>query len=369
MRDDRDSRREVRRDEPRREEAPRRSERSANFSYRTPESVQKRATEGGGKYDSIFRSDLPFISIKAGTNYKVRILPPYGWDGADHYAYPVWVHKQVGPDNQRYLCLETHGKEGEVCPVCAEYRELSRTDTKAAKNFKAKKSFIAYVIDRDHEDDGPKIWVIPWMENQSILDLSKNKRTGETYYVDHEEEGYDIEFDGIKKRGDDGKEFTVIGNLKIDPRATPISDDVRLQDKWCDFVAENPLPKILTLYPAEHIQKVLGGSFVREDDVDETPRTRTERTRLTRDDDRSERRPLRDEPSGTERRPLRSDSEAREPESRSGRRDGRREVIEDASEPLDEVLDTGDIPEDFDDDVPPDDDRRSSRNDDRRSRR
>ena len=136
------------------------------FSYKRqdPSKIKKRSQQSGGMYDQLFRPDIPVFTPKVGTSYRVRIMPPT-WEDADHYGYDLYIHSQVGADNQRYVCLAKH--KDEECPACEDEKELKRAgEDQAAYDAKAKRSVIVYCIDRDDEQAGPQLWRMKWMDDR-----------------------------------------------------------------------------------------------------------------------------------------------------------------------------------------------------------
>lgn len=265
-----------------RDDTPRRESKGKRFQYsrRDPADVKKRASQSAGMYDQIFKSSIPIFTPKIDTSYRLRIMPPT-WENADHYGYELFIHSQVGADNQKYICLKKHGKKDEACPLCEAEQELVREGMKdEAYEARAKRSVITYVIDRDKEDEGPKLWRMMWMTDRDIAALSTDKRSNETLFIDDPEEGYDIEFDAVKK----GK-FAEITAIKIARKTTPLCDDPKTQDKWLDFIQQNPISEVLNFYDEEHIRKASEGKRTKDDDEDDDKRTRSDRKRNRDDDD------------------------------------------------------------------------------------
>ena len=75
---------------------------------RSSEDVTRRSKMSGGNYDNYLSSDAPFFKAKEGEN-TVRIMPPT-WDDQEKWGngweIVVWLHRNVGPDNGTYLCLD-----------------------------------------------------------------------------------------------------------------------------------------------------------------------------------------------------------------------------------------------------------------------
>ena len=236
------------RDRGRDDDRSRRSSGRSSFEYkrRDADSVRKRGEQSGGDYDRILTDTVQMWKPNDGSN-TIRIMPPT-WDGADHFGFDVFVHYEVGPDNQSYLCLDK--MKGEACPVCDERaRAVKDGDTEYADKLKPAKRVLIYMIDRDHERDGPIVWSMPWTIDRDLCKLVVDKRSGEVLPIDDPESGYDIEFDRQGK----GQRTQYIG-LAVARRDSALG-----KDEWLSFIQENPLPSLLHFYDYDHIQHVFGG--------------------------------------------------------------------------------------------------------------
>jgi hypothetical protein len=296
------------------------SKRGGDYEYasRSSEENTKRAKQGSGRYDSIFNDTVVYFSAKVGENC-VRIIPwlnksmknfedlreKYG----NHWGIDAMLHRKVGPDNGTYLCLEKHGDE--PCPMCEAYND-------GEEDFKRSDRILCWVIDRNDEKAGPKLWNMPLGSSKDIQAASQVKKTGEWLPIEHWEEGYDIYFirEGEKDRTR-YKQFV----LDLDP--SPLSENAKRMDDWLDQVFEKALPNYLKVYEADHIEKVLSGKRRAKDDDDGERDDR----RRDRDDDRGSSRRSRDrddDSSERRRRPSRDDDDKGEAEfTRPARRRGR----------------------------------------------
>lgn len=276
------------------------------FVYREPskESLNKRASQTGGMYDSVLKDDIPVFKPKEGSNC-VRFLPST-WDGAEHYGLDVYIHYGIGPDSQRYLCLDK--MKGEPCPICEEHRRAQRSgEGDYASALRPTKRVLVWMIDRDKESEGPQLWLIPFTVDRDISSLSINKRTGEVLAIDHPEKGYDVEFE---RKGTDLK--TKYVGLQIARDSVYLGPDEKTEDTWLNYILDKPLPTLLCYFEYDYITKVFIGQTSKEDAMEET----SEKPLRTRRSRRQE------EPA-----PHESSEDARkEPRTR----------IEDPNEPLDE---------------------------------
>lgn len=250
------------------------------FQYkpRSAKVVEQRASQQGTMFDAIIKSQYKTFKPKKGEN-SVRIMPPT-WEDADHYAMDVIVHRNVGPDNQSYLCLKMQGKP---CAICEERLDLVKhRESDAAKAIRPVDSRVAWVIDRDKEKEGPMVWVFGWTMDKNIALLCRDRRTGEVLFIDDPEEGYDFSF------SKDGEGIhTQYRGEQVDRRASPLHDRDKQAEEWLDYIMENPLTDVLNFYSYEHLMEVMHGKPVdpdEEDEVDERPARR----RSVRDDDEDE---------------------------------------------------------------------------------
>lgn len=331
------------------------------FKYRggdrEVEGVVKRSKQAGGSYDSYLSPDVQFLKVREGDG-TVRILPPT-WEDikkyGDGWELQIFLHRNVGPDNGTYLCLDK--MLGKTCPVCEARREA--TDEDEADLLKPQWRALAWVINRDDEKAGPQVMSIPITLFRDINSRSVDKKTNEVILIDHPDEGYDVLFnrEGTDKR-------TKYSQVEIDRDPSPIHESEKKQEQWLAYIEDHPLPDILVYYEPEYIEKVLFGRSERRgrDDEEERPRSRRgkrdeevpeeeERPRSRRGRaeaeeeepeergaraDRSERRrskePEEDEEKPT-RRTRRSSSEEEEDEPTTRRRSSRKEEAEEDESP------------------------------------
>lgn len=218
------------------------------FSYqaRSADEVTKRAESGGNHYDVYLKDVVKMFKANDKDN-TIRILPPT-WDQPKHYGLDIWVHYGVGPDRQTYLCL--HKMKGEPCPICEEQQQMQRAgEEDLAKELKATRRVLVYLIDRDHEKEGVQAWAMPQGLDADITKVSVDKRTQEVLPLDHPDEGYDVNFE---KNGQ--QQRTKYEGVALARRESSLGDDT-----WLDFAVDHPLPDQLVYYPYAHIAAAFGG--------------------------------------------------------------------------------------------------------------
>lgn len=257
--------------------------RKGGFVYkpRTVESVKQRAEQKGGGFDSPLKKGFDSWRPKQGDN-NIRILPPT-WEDAEHYAYDVFVHRSIGPDNSMYLC-PLKMKVGQ-CPICEAAKEAETAgEADEAKALKAGKQTWMWIIDRDEDKPNPVMFMASWTIDRDIAAITYNKKTGKVLHVDHPDEGYDIQF---RREGQALK--TKYFGFQIDRDATPIDDSDKVQDEILAFIEENPVPSVLNFFDEDYLEKVLSGTAQKKDeDLDEDDVKPKKKGRARDDDDDEE---------------------------------------------------------------------------------
>lgn len=225
-------------------------EEKKRFQYksRNTDAVKKRASQNAfGDRVGVFKDGLKGFSVKEGTSYSVRFLPPT-WDDAEHYGYDIYVHYNIGPGNDQYLCLEK--MYGKPCPICEERKKAeAEGDAEYAKKLTPTKRVVVYLIDREAEKDGVKIWSMPWTLDRDISKIAVDKKTGELYEVDNPDEGYDVSFEVTGKKPK--IEYT---GLQIARRASELGNE-----DWLEFAVKNPISEQLISSTYDHIKSVFAG--------------------------------------------------------------------------------------------------------------
>ena len=220
------------------------------YERRSPQTVEKRATQQGGDFQGFISDAYKTYSPKKGDNW-IRILPPT-WEDADHYGYDVHVHYQVGPDKAAVVC--NFKQFNERCPICDARTKAERdNDEELAKDLKPSKRVCVWLIDMKDPDKGALIWPMPWSLDRDISKISKDKRSGETYYIDDPEEGYDLMFDK------EGEQITTkYTGVQLARRPSSV-DPQRMQ-----YVVHNPLPDTLLLRTYDEVMALYSGGQATE---------------------------------------------------------------------------------------------------------
>lgn len=301
----------------------------AKFQYkrRNADNVKKRMNQSATNRDGFINDDVDMYKVKDGDNL-VRFLPPtfdnLNGTEAEHYGLDVFVHYDIGTDGSSFLCLEQNYNE--PCPVCQARLEMEADGLKEeADKLKARKRVLIYIIDRDNEDSGPVVWSAPWTVDKDVSMRSYDKRSGEVYYPDDPEEGFDIEF----AREGKGKTTKYVG-VQLARKQSALSRDEDIMDEWLDKIAENPLHSILIKPDAERMEKAFNagmGMNSAKDEKDEEEEEKPSRSRRSSRNDEEEEKPKRS------RRAAKDDDEEEEEKPKRSRRAAKDDDEEEEEKP------------------------------------
>jgi len=229
------------------------------YNRADPKVLEQVANQPTTNYVQINKADALVFKASAGNN-RLRILPPT-WEGADHYAYPIIVHYNVGPDGARYLCLKMLGKP---CAICADRVQLVRHgEGEAAKQTRPQDGRVAWVIDRNKQDQGPQLWFFGKSAESEYAILARDEDSGDVLYIDDPDEGYDITF----KCDNPGKHADYSAR-RIVRNPSPLSDNPKRMDAWLDYIQNYPVPDALQFYTYNQMLEALGGEVEEKDTVE-----------------------------------------------------------------------------------------------------
>ncbi len=231
----------------------------------TFEEVQKqyernKAAAGGNKFTSqeermkkYFTTVLP----KGSTDQerKIRILPTK--DGSSPFIEVKFHEVQV---DGKWVKLYDPAQEGKTSPLNDVYESLMATgveaDKKIALNYRSRKFYIVKIIDRDHEQDGPKFWRFKHnSKGEGILDkifpIFKNR--GDITDIT---KGRDLTLTLNLTKSGTGKEHTQISSiLPEDP--SPLSADEDQAKKWLEDTLV--WSDVYSKKPLEYLEMVANG--------------------------------------------------------------------------------------------------------------
>jgi hypothetical protein len=225
------------------------------FVYKKPtvEQFRKRASGNGSKYDRLFKDSVEEYKPREEKN-RIRALPPF-WENPDSFNIPIWIHYDVGPDNNKYFCLRHHGEEPHQCPMCDESDSLKNSndedDYAEGKNSEAKMRYLGWVIDRMDEQKGPLLWNMPVGIDREIHLLGEDDGSAIVFFDD--DEGFDVEYVKTGK----GLSTKYVGT-KIVRHASPLSDDPEETNAWLTYVSENLPQDVMNVFDYNYVATKMG---------------------------------------------------------------------------------------------------------------
>jgi len=208
---------------------------------------------------------------------RVRILPTP--DGSSPFK-EAWYHEiQVGGQWQKFY--DPGKNDNERSPLNEVYEELMSTgkesDKELAKQYKSRKFYIVKVIDRDHEEDGPKFWRFKHnYKNDGILDkiipIWRNKGD-----ITDPTNGRDLIIELSKAKTPKGKEYTTVSTIMyedasaVHPEAAQAKAWVEDEMTWLDVYSKKPVDYLEAIARGETPKwDSEKGGYVYENNTEET---------------------------------------------------------------------------------------------------
>ena len=149
---------------------------------------------------------LDLLPYEVATENHPQKLKP----GDIDYKLEIAVHRNIGPNKDRVLCLKTVGAR---CPICEERDRLRETGAEKALIDALNTSIrcIYNMIDVDDPDEKIQLWEVPFATFEKDLLLSANTKETEQItfadwddgrtiraYCEHQKKGGNFEFDQYK---------------------------------------------------------------------------------------------------------------------------------------------------------------------------
>jgi hypothetical protein len=215
---------------------------------------------------SYVKADIPIFVPSDGDN-QIRIVPPLSDDKhASLWGLEVWAYYM---NNRSFLSSKTFDQTVED-PIQNHFFDIRQeADEQEKKKYRATKRHLMFVLDLNDEKEELKLWAAPPTLVDGVLNLTKNRRTGELIPLEDPKLGRIVFFtktgQGIGTKYD---------GIELDSQPFPL--DEALADELDLF--EN----ILEVPQASELQAILTKMLTGEPDDQEAiapPRRAIERSR------------------------------------------------------------------------------------------
>ncbi len=197
----------------------------------------KNATSGNAnRVSQEDRMKKYFVTIlpkgSKGEDRRIRILPTP--DGSSPFKEVYFHEVQV---DGKWVKLYDPKQEGKRSPLNEVHEGLMMTgvesDRELARQYRSRKFYIVKVIDRDHEQDGPKFWRFKHnAKGDGVLDkifpIFKNKGD-----VTDTQKGRDLIISLTLTKSGTGKEYTSINSV-IPEDMGPLHEDENVAKTWLE---------------------------------------------------------------------------------------------------------------------------------------
>ena len=196
-----------------------------------------------------------------GEERRIRILPTP--DGSSPFKEVYFHEVQV---DGKWVKLYDPKQEGKRSPLNEVHEGLMMTgvesDRELARQYRSRKFYIVKVIDRDHEQDGPKFWRFKHnAKGDGVLDkifpIFKNKGD-----VTEPQKGRDLIISLTLTKSGTGKEYTSINSV-IPEDAGPLHEDENVAKSWLED--ELTWSDVYSKKPEDYLEMVAKGEIPRWD--------------------------------------------------------------------------------------------------------
>lgn len=193
---------------------------------------------------------------------RIRILPVK--DGSTPFVEIYFHEVQV---DGKWIKLYDPKQEGKRSPLNEVHDSLLTTgvesDKELAKSYRARKFFIVKVIDRDHEQDGPKFWRFKFNSKQEgiydkIWPIFRNKGD-----ITDPNKGRDLVLSLSLSKSGTGREYTAVSSI-IPEDPSPLSTNEETAKKWIEDTLV--WSDVYSKKPEEYLEMVANGETPKWDD-------------------------------------------------------------------------------------------------------
>ena len=220
-----------------------------NYQQRSPESIAKRAS--GNNWIGWAKDE--FTTYKVRKENHIRILPPT-WANPQHYGLDLWLHYSVGPQKGTIICLWKMA--GQACPVCEAHARAEASGRPDANELKPTRRVVVWMIDRNFEKEKGEVKAFLWDMPATKVDteiaiICKDRETGQLFYIDDPEHGYDVFFN---KEGE---------KLQTDYKGFTLSRrESSVDQRYIDYIVANPIPNTLQWRTYEEVKAIFEGAGI-----------------------------------------------------------------------------------------------------------
>jgi hypothetical protein len=202
----------------------------SNFNANRLKERIENAGQSKGTWYLTKSDDLKSYKTVEGDNF-IRVLPAYDQD--HDFAMDIFVHYNIGADKSAFLCLSR--MKGESCPICEESSKLSQAGREEeAKGLRPASRTLFFVLDRDKEEDGIKLYDSPTSSvGDPLISLCLNRRTREMVDITDIHKGFDV----IIVRKGLGVRNTRYKSVSLDHPSTPLG-----KKDFTEEMLENLIP-------------------------------------------------------------------------------------------------------------------------------
>jgi hypothetical protein len=256
----------------------------------------KNKDKGGAKrigyIDTSKAEDVEWYQIKEGKN-ELDIIPyiiktdnhPQGREkGKADYKLDIWVHRGVGDQEAKVLCLRQTFNQ--PCPICEEIKKMIASENytwkdKEIKDLQAKHREVYNVIDLMEDKPKIKLFDVNHFEFQKeIIEEAEAGGDGEFVTFAELDEGKTIVFRGTEREGKDFKNSFKPKSFKFVDR-DPYDEDI-IEEAY-------PLDALLIIPTYDQVKELLYGAPEKEDDEpDDKPAPTGRKPRVQKEEEDDE---------------------------------------------------------------------------------
>jgi hypothetical protein len=202
----------------------------------TEENIKNKDSSGNFGKRAIDSDKLPegikFFKPAEGKNL-IDIIPyfvetdnhPHREKGEPSYVLDYWIHKNVGPGEDDFLCLKNNF--GQSCPICEHEKELRKegVDKEERESLWPKRRVLYNVIDLNDEDEGVQLYDVSYHWFEKELRKEAEEAEDNTVIFADLEDGRSIKFRGSQEKFN-GREFIKPEKILFQERDEEYDEDI-----------------------------------------------------------------------------------------------------------------------------------------------